>query len=111
MPNSNLVDGGPAAAFAQDSIREFEVLTSGYKAEFGRGSGGVVNVVTKSGTSEWHGLVSAFHRNDALDSSDVPGKSVPYLRRWDLSANLGEPSQRIASSFLDRSNGSAKPAT
>jgi hypothetical protein len=89
MPNSNLMDGGPAAPFSQDSILEFQVLTAGYKAEFGHGSGGIVNVVTKSGTSEWHGLVSAFHRNDALDSSDVPGAGAPFLRRWDLSANLG----------------------
>ena len=89
MPASNLVDGGPAAPFSQDSILEFQVLTSGYKAEFGHGSGGIVNVVTKSGTSQWHGLISAFHRNDALDSSDVSGSGVPFLRRWDLGANLG----------------------
>src|SRR5205823_4133364 len=89
MPNRNSADGGPAAPFDQDSILEFQVLTSGYKAEFGHGSGGVINVVSKSGTSQWHGLVSAFHRNSALDSSDVPGGSTPFLRRSDLSANLG----------------------
>jgi len=55
MPNSNAVDGGPAAPFDQDSILEFQVLTAGYKAEFGHGSGGVVNVVTRSGTDRWHG--------------------------------------------------------
>src|SRR5712664_3099182 len=79
MPNSNVVDGAPAAPFDQDSILEFQVLTGGYKAEFGHGSGGVVNVVSKSGTNQWHGLISTFHRNSALDSSDVPGKSKPLL--------------------------------
>src|SRR5882762_230402 len=88
MPNSNQMDGGPAAPFDPDSILEFQVLTAGYKAEFGHGSGGVVNVLSKSGSSEWHGLVSAFHRNDALDSSNAGG-AVPFLRRWDLGANLG----------------------
>jgi len=39
MPNSNAVDGGPAAPFDQDSILQFQVLTAGYKAEFGHGSG------------------------------------------------------------------------
>lgn len=41
MPNGDAVDGGPAAPFDQDSILEFQVLTSGYNAEFGHGSGGV----------------------------------------------------------------------
>jgi hypothetical protein len=50
MPSPNEVDGGPAEEFDQDSILEFQVLTAGYKAEFGRGSGRVVNVATKSGT-------------------------------------------------------------
>src|SRR5260221_9066524 len=45
------------------------------KAEFGHGSGGVVNVVTRSGTDHWHGRFSLFHRNSAFDSSDVPGKT------------------------------------
>ncbi len=47
-----------------------------------------MNVLSKSGSREWHGLVSAFHRNDALDSSNAGG-AVPFLRRWDLGANLG----------------------
>jgi hypothetical protein len=91
MPNRNSLDGGAAAAFDQESILEFQVLTSGYNAEFGHGSGGVVNVVTKSGTSQWHGLASGFHRNNAFDSSDVAAKSAPFLHRWDLSADVGGP--------------------
>ncbi|MGH9352740.1 MAG: TonB-dependent receptor, partial [Terriglobia bacterium] len=91
MPNSNGVDGGPAAPFDQDSILEFQVLTAGYKAEFGHGSGGVVNVVTKSGSGNWHGLASAFHRNSAFDSPDIQGQDAPFLVRWDGSANVGGP--------------------
>jgi len=91
MPNSDAVDGGPAAPFSQDSILEFQVLTAGYNAEFGHGSGGVVNVVSKGGTIQWHGLLSGFHRNSTLDSSDVSGKSTPFLLRWDPSANIGGP--------------------
>ncbi len=91
MPNSDAVNGGSAAPFDQDSILEFQVLTSGYSAEFGHGSGGVVNVVSKGGTSQWHGLLSAFNRNSAVDSSDVSGTSAPFLLRWDPSANVGGP--------------------
>jgi len=54
MPNKNAIDGGSAAPFDQDSILEFQALTTGYSAEFGHGSGGVVNVVSKSGTRQWH---------------------------------------------------------
>src|SRR5215467_10649768 len=71
--NQNELAGGPAAQFNQDTIAEFQVLTTGYKAEFGHSSGGVVNVITKSGTNSPHGLASVFHRNYALNSTDTPG--------------------------------------
>ena len=91
MPNKNAVDGGSAAPFDQDSILEFQILTAGYTAEFGHGSGGVVNVVSKSGANQWHGLLTGFHRNNAFDSSDVAGKGTPFPLRWDTSANAGGP--------------------
>jgi hypothetical protein len=82
--NQNELAGGPAAQFNQDTIAEFQVITTGYKAEFGHASGGVVNVITKSGGNDVHGLASAYHRNNAFDSSDIPGSpNVPYLLRWD----------------------------
>src|SRR5215471_18893209 len=84
LPNQNELNGGPASQFNQDTIAEFQVITTGYKAEFGHASGGVVNVITKSGSNDVHGLASAYHRNNAFDSSDIPGSpSVPYLLRWD----------------------------
>ena len=49
MPNRSEFGGGPSTQFTLGSIFEFEVITDGYKAEFGHGSGGVINVVTKSG--------------------------------------------------------------
>ena len=48
-PNKNTVDGGAAAQFNQETIAEFQVLTTGYKAEFGQASGATINVITKSG--------------------------------------------------------------
>ncbi|PYT87595.1 MAG: hypothetical protein DMG41_14785 [Acidobacteria bacterium] len=94
MPNRDEVNGGAAAQFNQDSILEFQVLTGSYKAEFGHGSGGVINVVSKSGTNDWHGGLSFFHRNYKLDSSDsskVLNGEVPFLLRWDPSAQFGGP--------------------
>ena len=91
MPNRDEIDGGPAGQFDQDSILEFQVLTSGYKAEFGRGSGGIVNVVTKNGTNDRHGTLSLFHRNYLLDTPDVADTTAPFLLRWDTSATGGGP--------------------
>lgn len=90
LPNENELGGGAASQFNQDTIAEFQVITTGYKAEFGHSSGGVVNVITKSGGNDLHGLASAYHRNNVFDSSDIPGDSnVPYLLRWDYDAAAG----------------------
>ena len=51
-----------------DSIQEFRVLTDTFDAEYGRFSGGIINVVTKAGTNSFHGTVFEFLRNDDLDS-------------------------------------------
>jgi hypothetical protein len=99
LPNENELAGGAAAQFNQDTIAEFQVITTGYKAEFGHSSGGVVNVITKSGGNNLHGLASGYNRNSAFDSSDIPGQSAatsipgqsepPYLLRWDYDAAAG----------------------
>jgi hypothetical protein len=67
QPNKDTVNGGAAAQFNQETIAEFQVLTSAYKAEFGQASGAIVNVITKSGGNKFHGVGSFFHRNDAFD--------------------------------------------
>jgi hypothetical protein len=90
MSNRNEVNGGAAAQFNQETIAEFQVITTGYAAEFGHASGGIVNVVTKSGTNDIHGVASAYHRNNVFDTSDTSG-DVPYLLRWDYSLALGGP--------------------
>ena len=91
--NKDTVNGGPAAQFNQETIAEFQVLTTGFKAEFGQASGGVVNVITKSGGNEYHGVASLFHRNEAFDSSNAltANKDVPHLRRFDYSVAFGGP--------------------
>ena len=93
QPNKDTVNGGAAAQFNQETIAEFQVLTSAYKAEFGQASGAIVNVITKSGGNQFHGVGSFFHRNDSFDSSNsLSSTSIkPALRRYDYSLALGGP--------------------
>jgi hypothetical protein len=51
-----------------DAVQEFRVITSTFNAEFGRNSGSIVNVITKSGTNQWHGDLFEFLRNDKLNA-------------------------------------------
>nr|MDQ5837868.1 carboxypeptidase regulatory-like domain-containing protein [Acidobacteriota bacterium] len=79
--NNNTIDGGDnnqaffseergrtriGYVVSQDSIREFQVNTSNYSAEYGRSAGGVINAVTKSGTNQLHGSAFLFDRNNKL---------------------------------------------
>ena len=92
--NKDTVNGGPAQQFNQETIAEFQVLTSGYKAEFGQASGAIVNVITKSGGNLFAGVGSLFFRDDALDASNSldPTRTDPLpLRRYDSSVALGGP--------------------
>ena len=63
-----LMNGGTAIVPNLDSIQEFRVLTNNFDAEYGNYSGGVVNVVTKSGANQFHGSGFEFLRNTALDA-------------------------------------------
>ncbi len=56
-------------SFSQDAVQEFQVNTSGYNAEIGRAGGGVINVITKSGTNDVHGTVFEFYRDKALNAN------------------------------------------
>ena len=60
----------PTVQPSPDSIQEFRVLTNTFDAEYGRNSGSVVNVVTKSGTNGWHGSTYEFFRNKVLNAND-----------------------------------------
>lgn len=94
QPNKDTVNGGAAAQFNQETIAEFQVLTTGFKAEFGQASGAVVNVITKSGGNSLHGVGSLFHRNEALDgvnSLDPLVTDSLHLRRFDYSLAGGGP--------------------
>ena len=94
QPNKDTLSGGAASQFNQETIAEFQVLTAGFRAEFGQASGAIVNVITRSGTNDYHGLASIFFRNNVFDSSnslDPAQDEAPFLQRYDYSLAVGGP--------------------
>ncbi|MGC2821907.1 MAG: carboxypeptidase regulatory-like domain-containing protein [Candidatus Sulfotelmatobacter sp.] len=70
----------PTVQPSPDSIQEFRVLTNTFDAEYGRNSGSVINVVTKSGTNQWHGSTYEFFRNKVLNANEycfTGGEGLP----------------------------------
>src|SRR4051812_45006480 len=61
---------GIRSTVSQEAVQEFQVLTSNYNAEYGRASGGVINIVSKSGTNGFHGNAFGYWRNNALDATN-----------------------------------------
>jgi len=81
LDNNDPVVGAVRATFSQEAVREFQVLTNSYSAEFGKASGGLVNIVTKSGTNTVQGSAFGFLRDKALNARN-------YFDRFDT---LGNP--------------------
>lgn len=69
VTNRSSIRGDQLIAFSQDWIEEFRVSTGGYGAEFGSASGGIVNVVTRSGAKDFHGRVFSYFRHEGLDAT------------------------------------------
>src|SRR5437870_11951881 len=76
-------EGGQRAAIdiTLDAVKEFQVVASGANAEFGRTAGGVVNVITKSGTNQIHGSAFEYFRTEALTAATSDGKPLQDFRR------------------------------
>ena len=74
-----------------DAIAEVKMETSSYSAEFGGRAGATINLVTKSGTSAWHGTLFEFVRNDSFDARSFFNARVDPLRFNDFGGTLGGP--------------------
>jgi len=85
--------------FSPDAIGEYQVMSSQYSAEYGQASGAIINVVTRSGTNDWHARLAGYYRADALTASDPFAQTNPNtgekeetpFDQWILSASGGGP--------------------
>jgi Carboxypeptidase regulatory-like domain/TonB dependent receptor-like, beta-barrel len=87
--------GGFAVYPSVDSVQEFKVESNGYSAEFGRSGSGIVNVILKSGTNQFHGSLFEFLRNSDLDSNtyfaNAANKPLPHFERSQFGGSISGP--------------------
>src|SRR5579859_6890610 len=103
------LDGGPNMAGLRntgnatpnpDAVQEFRVQTNSYNAEYGRFAGGVISVLTKSGTNEFHGSLFEFWRNNALNAHDWNNPADSPLHRNQFGGTIGGPLQKDKTFFF-----------
>ena len=85
--NNELLGNGVVLNPNPDSVAEFRILTSNYTAEYGRNGAGVISVVTKSGTNDFHGSAFDFVRNTDFDANAYFNKQPPVQPRNNLKRN------------------------
>src|SRR5213083_112234 len=83
--------GEPRQNFAMDAIQEFKVSTSTYKVEYGLATGGLVAVVTKSGTNNFHGSGLVFFRDGSITAKEFFQTAKPDYRRYQYGGTVGGP--------------------
>jgi hypothetical protein len=87
-----------------DMLQEYQVVTSNFKPEYGRGTGGQVSLVTRSGSNEFHGSVYEFHRNTVFNANDffnnANGVERPNLLRHQFGGTIGGPIKRNRAFFF-----------
>jgi hypothetical protein len=83
-----------------DAIEEFRVISNTFDAEYGRNSGAVVNVVTKSGTNQWHGNVYEYFRNKVLNSQGYFNTVKPQFNQNQFGGTFGGPLRKDRTFFF-----------
>ena len=93
--NTNTPGGVSGKLLGIDAVREFNVVSDTYGAEYGKRAGGQVSVVTQSGTNQLHGSAFEFLRNSVLDARNFfdfpPGQRIPPFKRNQFGGSLGGP--------------------
>ncbi len=82
---TNTITGGVLPTVSQEAVQEFQVLRNSYSAEFGGAAGGIISIVSKSGSNNFHGSAFGYFRDDKLDARNVfdfsPKDKSPFDRK------------------------------
>jgi len=108
VSNTWAEEGEPRQNFPQGAVQEFKVNTSGFPAEFGLATGGLVQIVTKSGSNRWNGETFEYFRDKSLNAlnlfekqrHDQFGDPKPGFRRNQFGASLGGPIAKNRTHFF-----------
>ena len=109
LANSFIVDGVSAnddaadltgTYYSEEVIDQFQVVTSGGIAEFGRASGGVVNILTRSGTNDWRGSLYGFGRNQRFDARNPVAPTKDFLTQAQYGGTISGPIRRERTFFF-----------
>ena len=90
----------PTIQPSPDSVEEFRVITNTFDAEYGRNSGSVVNVITKSGTNAFHGDLFEYFRNTILDAQGYFNSTRPQWNQNQFGGTIGGPIKKDSSFFF-----------
>jgi hypothetical protein len=90
----------PTVQPSPDSIQEFRVITNTFDAEYGRNSGSVINVVTKSGTNQFHGNMYEFFRNKVLNANGYFDTTKPQFNQNQFGGTFGGPIKKDRTFFF-----------
>jgi Carboxypeptidase regulatory-like domain len=90
----------PTIEPSPDAVEEFRVITNTFDAEYGRNSGSVVNVITKSGGNAFHGNLYEYFRNTILDSRGYPDTTKPQLNQNQFGGTFGGPIKKDRTFFF-----------
>src|SRR3984957_19994112 len=85
---------------APDAVKEFQVESSSYTADMGGAGGGQINIVTHSGSNQYHGTVYEFLRNGAIDASTFGSMGNNHLVQNNFGASFGGPLPHVESTFF-----------
>ncbi len=104
--NMSTASGIQKTTPSQEAVQEFRVINSSYSTEFGRAVGGIVNIITKSGTNSFHGSAYEYFRNDAMDAKNplsAPGFNKLHQNQFGFT--LGGPIKKDRTFFFGNYEG------
>jgi hypothetical protein len=104
--NISTASGVQKTTPSTDAVREFRVVNNTYSVEAGRAVGGIVNIITKSGTNDLHGSLYEYLRNDAVDArSELAAPGLNKLQQNQFGFTLGGPIKKNRTFFFGNYEG------
>ena len=104
IANEKMTDFSAMTFLTVDSTQEFKVLTNAMSAEFGRSGGGIISVISRSGSNEFHGSLFNYLRNDTLNANELfanaAGRERPLVKVNQFGGTLGGPIRRDRTFFF-----------